>query len=133
MLNIITSQKEREAMFWRQQVPVGEIASGIQWAKAAMEERNVGVRQSYSFAIPKADYADILKICKNKPENVHVLLVTVMSLLFFKYHSNRLVVVFTPAYKHSAGADWLNTVIPVITDVQEQYSFFSYWHWYSRI
>lgn len=124
MLNIITSQKEREAMFWRQQVPVGEIASGIQWAKAAMEERNVGVRQSYSFAIPEADYADILKICKNKPENVHVLLVTVMSLLFFKYHSNRLVVVFTPAYKHSAGADWLNTVIPVITDVQEQYSFF---------
>lgn len=123
-LNIITSQKEKEAAFWNRQIPVGEIASGIQWAKVTTEENDAPVRQSYSFTVPEADYANMLKICKHKPETVHVLLTTVMSLLLYKYHGNNSVVVFTPVYRNSGGADLMNTVIPVITQIPEQHSFF---------
>ncbi|NLU93274.1 non-ribosomal peptide synthetase [Chitinophaga sp. Ak27] len=123
-LNIITSQKEKEAAFWNGYVPAGEIASGIQWAKADREGLNGGTRQRYSFAIPEADGVYMLKICKHKPENVHVLLATVMSLLFFKYHGSRLAVVFTPVYNKDAASDGMNTIVPVVTDIGEQCSFF---------
>ncbi|MCP5052937.1 MAG: amino acid adenylation domain-containing protein, partial [bacterium] len=119
---ISAGQKEKEREYWR-----NRLAGQIVQSSFPYDLRHTGpgepVMKTGTFQISGPVFSTLMKLSKGSDHTLHVILLSVLTLLVHRYTTHKDIITGTPIFKQKTAADFLNTVLPLRNPIHTRMTF----------
>ncbi|UCH95356.1 MAG: amino acid adenylation domain-containing protein [Candidatus Aminicenantes bacterium] len=113
------TQYEREREYWINKLS-GELVKSSFPADVSTKAVKEKGRDSLSFKLPTHVFERLMVISNNSDSRLHMLLVTGLILLLYKYTGHTDIIICTPIDKQEVEGEFINTVLPLRSQLEEQ-------------
>jgi non-ribosomal peptide synthetase component F len=115
---LAASQFEKEREYWQEKLS-GELEKSSFPPDAGTSGKTEKEWDAISFQLPPGLNRRLMTISGDSDSRLHMLLVTGLSLLLYKYTGQTDIIIGTPIDKQEIEGEFINTILPIRTQIEE--------------